>query len=58
MTAATSVGDTVPVKGTSSPDLFIEEYGDAWPLEMVRMASDDFGPVLEVFVSEERAEEM
>jgi hypothetical protein len=58
VTAVTSGSSIVPVKGASSTDLFIEEYGDEWPLEMVRISSDDFGPVLEVFVLEERADEM
>ena len=39
----------------SAVDLLIEEYGDAWPLEMVKMGHDDGGHTLDVFVVEHNA---
>ena len=39
-------------------DMFIEEFGDEWPLELVKFAHDDGGRVLEIFLPDPRAEAM
>lgn len=39
-------------------DLFIEEFGDKWPLEMVKFGHDDGGRVIEIFLPDPSAGEM
>lgn len=51
----TNTPPKTPDKAKDETDLFIEEFGDAWTLEMVRFAHDDGGRCIEVFVKEEQA---
>lgn len=44
-------------KAKTAVENFIEEYGDDWPLELVRFGFDDGGRVLEVYVEETKAPE-
>ena len=38
-------------------DRFVEEYGDDWPLELVRIGADGYGKTLDIYVIEEKATE-
>jgi hypothetical protein len=48
----------VAVRIKDATDFFIEEFGDTWPLEMVKFGHDDGGRVLEIFLPDPRAGEM
>lgn len=48
----------VAIRPKDATDLFIEEFGDTWPLEMVKFGHDDGGHVIEIYLTDPRAGEM
>jgi hypothetical protein len=55
----TPQAESVPEEETTKTavDYFIEEFGDDWPLEVVKFGFDDGGRVLEILIEESKAAE-
>ena len=51
-------GRQVTVVPKTAADLFIEEYGDDWGLEMVTCGIDDAGKVINIFVEDSQGDDL